>query len=97
MIGEALRLIRVFHDQKSTRLAEDLGISVSYLSEIENGKKQPTLDLINKYAKAFHTTRSAILFFADELDEAPPKRAVKKSLRINIIRFLKAIEEGARN
>ena len=45
MVGEALRLLRIFNGYKSTELAEKLGISQSYVSEIENNKKQPTMGL----------------------------------------------------
>ena len=37
MIGEALRLIRVFHDVKLNELAEQLDVSKGYISE--NKKK----------------------------------------------------------
>lgn len=42
MIGEALRLIRVYHDLKQSDLADRLGISQSHLSEIERSKKAPS-------------------------------------------------------
>ena len=51
MLGEALRLIRVFHDVKLNELAEQLGVSKGYISEIESQKKKPSLDLIEKYSK----------------------------------------------
>ena len=40
MQSDALRLVRVFHDMSQTALAERLGISKSYLSEIEKGEKE---------------------------------------------------------
>ena len=46
MLSEALRLIRVFHDVKQNELAERFGVSKSYLSEIESGKKLPSIDFI---------------------------------------------------
>ena len=35
MVNEALRLLRVFNDYKAKDFAEKIGISYSYLSEIE--------------------------------------------------------------
>ena len=66
MLGEALRLIRVFHDKKLVDLAKELDISPGYLSEIERGKsnKKPSLELINRYAQVFNTKPSVILFFS---------------------------------
>ena len=66
-LNQALRLIRVFHDQSLSELSKQMNISVGYLSEIESGKKNPSLDVISKYAKVFHTTESAILFFAENM------------------------------
>ena len=48
MLGEALRLIRVYHDLKQKQVAERLDISTSYLSEIEKGHKTPSLELIQR-------------------------------------------------
>lgn len=48
MLNEALRLIRVYHDLTQTQLCNQIGISNSHLSEIEKGKKQPSLDLLSR-------------------------------------------------
>ena len=60
MIGEALRLLRIFNGYKSVELAEKMGISQSYVSEIENNKKQPTMDILEKYANVFGMKRSTL-------------------------------------
>ena len=53
MQNDALRLMRVFHDMSQTNLADKLGISKSYLSEIEKGeKKKVTLDLLEQIGRA---------------------------------------------
>ncbi len=75
MQHEALRLVRVFHDMNQTTLAERLAISKSYLSEIEAGKKQPTLELLQKYASTFNMPLSSLVFFAENLDN--PTRSDK--------------------
>lgn len=93
MLGEALRLIRVFHDSKTAELAKALGISPSYISEIENNKKTPSLDTLKKYADYFDTTVSAIMFFAEDLEKdkaSPAKAAARKKL----IKFLQIIENA---
>jgi transcriptional regulator with XRE-family HTH domain len=68
MQHEALRLVRVFHDMNQTTLAERLQISKSYLSEIESGKKQVTLELLQRYAETFGMPLSSLLFFAEQVD-----------------------------
>lgn len=69
MLGEALRLIRVYHDLKQKQAAERLGVSTSYISEIEKGTKTPTLDTIQRYSRAFDMPVSSIMFFSESLEQ----------------------------
>jgi transcriptional regulator with XRE-family HTH domain len=68
MLKDALRLIRVFHDLSQKDLAQKLDISKSYLSEVESGKKNPTIDLLNRYSGIFNIPMSSIMFFSERLD-----------------------------
>jgi transcriptional regulator with XRE-family HTH domain len=94
MLNEALRLLRVYHDLKAIELAEKLAISASYLSEIESGKKEPTLELIRTYAEVFNTSPSAILFFSEDIAKVGRKRNFRHLVRKKTIQFLQAIENG---
>jgi transcriptional regulator with XRE-family HTH domain len=93
MLNEALRLLRVFNDLKAVELAEKLSISTSYLSEIEKGKKEPSLDIIKKYAEIFDTSPSTILFFSENLDKEGS--SFKKSIGRKLIQFLQNIENAS--
>lgn len=88
MLGDSLRLIRKMHSIPAKQLASKLGISATYLSEIENGKKRPTLELITKYAEIFKVKPSTILFFDESLDDS----AARNNLRNAFIRYGKALE-----
>ncbi len=96
MLSEALRLIRVFHDVKQNELAERLGISKSYLSEIEKGKKSPSMDIIQQYASEFQMPVSSILFFSEQLDnrnkEMPEPDHLKGLIAGKVISFLQFVE-----
>ena len=92
MINEALRLMRVFHDFKAIEMAEKLGISAGYLSEIESGKKKPTIDILTKYSEILETPISNILFFSEVDDKNGNESSIKKSIRKKIINFLHSIE-----
>lgn len=101
MLPEALRLIRVFHDVKQNELAVRLGISNSYLSEIESGKKAPSVEIIEKYASEFHIPASSILFFSEQLGEpsaghevADKAKGVIAGKVINFLNFIEARTEG---
>lgn len=93
MINEALRLIRVYHDMKQTEAAEKLGISKSYISEIEKGTKTPTLDLIMKYAQAFDVPSSSIIFFSESLDNGKTYEQARTFVASKIISLMKFLEE----
>ncbi len=69
MIGDALRLIRIFNDYTTTEMAQLLGMSQSYVSELENNKKTPSLEIINKYAEIFEMKPSTLLMFSEGLDD----------------------------
>ena len=91
MLGEALRLIRVFHDCKTSKLAGALDLSPSYISEIENNKKTPSVETLKKYANHFETTVSAIMFFAESV-EGDKDSNFKNATRKKLIKFMQIIE-----
>ena len=92
MLGEALRLIRMFHDLKQNQLADRLGISTSHLSEIEKGVKNPSLDLLEKYASEFSIPISEILFFSENIEGARSGEGIRKNIASKILSFLSFIE-----
>ena len=83
-MGEALRLLRIFNGYKSAELAKKLELSQSYVSELENGKKQPTMEVLDKYAKVFEMKKSTLMLFAESLDDKKQRiaRAGMKLLKI---------------
>lgn len=96
MLHDALRLIRVYHDMKQGELAEKLGISKSYMSEIEKGTKSPTVELINKYAEVFEIPASSILFFSEKMENPQANGAARQARQFvaaKIIKLLQFLEE----
>lgn len=70
MLNKALKEIRLFHQLKQDELSEQLGISKSYLSEIESGKKKVSLELLDEYSRIFSVPASSLLLFSEHLGEA---------------------------
>jgi transcriptional regulator with XRE-family HTH domain len=91
-LGEALRLVRSFHDMNQTDLAQRLGISRSYLSELEAGKKTPSLDLLDSYAKAFEIPISYLLLFCETLEDGDVATKVKSAATDKALKVLSWIE-----
>jgi transcriptional regulator with XRE-family HTH domain len=95
MLGNALRLMRVFHDLKQNELAGKLGISNAHLSEIESGKKQPSMQLLNRYSEEFDIPLSSILFFSESLDENKDVEAARKFLSGKVLAMMGFIAKGS--
>ena len=93
MLNKALRLIRVFHDMKQNEAADKLGISKSYLSEIEKGHKEPSLELLRKYETAFDIPTSSIMFFSENLGKSPAREKARNFVASKIINMMQFIEE----
>ena len=68
-IGHSLKLCRSAKKLSLESLAERAGLSQSYISMIESGKREPTISSIEKLAKALGVPTPIILFLAAEKDE----------------------------
>lgn len=89
MNGQALKLIRQFHNIKQGKLATDLSVSNSYLSEIESGKKEVTLDLLKKYSDYFNIPISSLMLFSEKLED----NSISEKFRVTFASKLKQIME----
>jgi len=86
MIGRALKLTREFHRLTQLELAKRLGISNSFVSEVESGNKQPTLELLIKYSEEFSIPASTFLVFVEEQTRPPTEK--QKARAKKVLRFL---------
>ncbi|APS30906.1 helix-turn-helix domain-containing protein [Pectobacterium brasiliense] len=65
-IGQAIKLCRTRRGISQTDLANKAECSVSYLSMLENNKRDPTLSTLTKIATALKLPVSIIFFIAAE-------------------------------
>ena len=70
-IGERIQTIRREHDKSLRGLAGEVEISVAYLSNIEKGESSPTVEVLQKLAKALNVEVS-------DLTESVEEKAVFK-------------------
>ena len=68
MINNALKLVRQYHNINQTQLASKLSISTSYLSELESGKKEPSIEILQRYAQHFNVPLSSLVVFSETLE-----------------------------
>lgn len=80
MLNEALRLIRVYHDMTQKDVAARVGLSKSYVSDLEAGNKKVTLEVLEKYSHAFNIPASSLMLFA----ERAAKRDFAEDARVYI-------------
>lgn len=94
MLNRALKLLRTYHQFKQVDLAKRLGVSNSYLSEIETGVKTPSVDLLEKYAEVFKMPASTILLFSETMsDEKRTSEKIRVVAAEKILRMLEWIDE----
>lgn len=94
MLNRALRLLRTYHHFSQVELAKKLQISNSYLSEIESGDKNASIELLDKYSVVFKMPLSSIILFS-ELNSTNKKLTDKISFAAadKILRLLEWIED----
>ena len=90
-INEALFLARIYWHKSQTEMAKDLGISQSYLSEIEKSRANVDIALLEKYSQALRIPKSTLMIFSEGLEGKPPARTgryVVADWALNILRRL---------
>jgi transcriptional regulator with XRE-family HTH domain len=70
-IGLTVRRLRLDREYTLQALADESGVSKSYLGDIEKGRKNPTTDVIEAIAEALGVQPRRLLYHA-ALDEADP-------------------------
>ncbi len=92
-MGETLKLLRIFFGYKSVEMAEKLKLSQSFLSEIENNKKKPSLEILGQYSKVLHIKVSTIVLLSESLEnDKNSKKDIKHNVAgigMKVLRILK--------
>ena len=71
-IGAAIKFMLTVAGMTAKEMAGALGVSSGYLSEVENGKKPPTLRLLETYAQRFDIPVSKVIRLAEYMSIKPP-------------------------
>lgn len=81
-MGTTLELVRKYHRLDQKALAERLGVSPSYLSEIENNRKKPTLAILQKYQDEFALPASSLIYIHEALETGKARGIAEKAIKI---------------
>jgi transcriptional regulator with XRE-family HTH domain len=91
MLADSLWVLRKYSGMTQARLASELGVSQSYLSEVEKGDKDVTLNLIERYSEVFGVPMSAILLFAESEGSRISEFKSKKRIASATLAVLKSL------
>jgi len=70
MYNRALKLIRQYHRLSQADVAAKIGLSRSFVSELEKeGGKKPSIDVLERYATFFKIPLSSLLLFAESSND----------------------------
>ncbi|MEM8506698.1 MAG: helix-turn-helix transcriptional regulator [Bacteroidota bacterium] len=72
-IGNTIKELRQKKGFKQVEFAESCGLSQSYLSLIEKGKKEPTLSILKRIASILGVPMPVLVFFSldkDDIDDS---------------------------
>ena len=83
LLGIRIREIRKTRELSQEELAERADISTQYVSNIERGKENPTLDLLLRLAEALRVSLGQLCDFetVEQMDQRKMRSAVNAMLR----------------
>jgi transcriptional regulator with XRE-family HTH domain len=94
MIGDVLKRTRTIYGYKASEMSVMLGISNSYLSEIENNKKKPSLDLLQSYADIFGIKLSSLILISEDFEDAEKKNRSQQFIKKMMLRLIESMSKG---
>ena len=91
-LEKTLKQIRLEKELKQKDAAVLIGLSQTYLSQIESGAKDVSMQSLDKICKAYKIPKPAVLLRAmDESDVDESKREIFKSIKPALVNLIKSI------
>ena len=88
-LNKILKYIRDFSQLTQLELEGKIGVTRSYISEIESGKKTPSLEVLEKYSSEFKIPLSTIMLFAENYEQKVGfKNNLKKGITGTALKFM---------
>lgn len=94
MIGDVLKRLRKIYGYTGAEIGSHLGISVSYLSEIENGRKSPSLALLEKYSDVFDIKLSSLILLSENYAAAEKDKKGNAFIRNMMISLINGLSQN---
>lgn len=94
MLGNTLKRLRGIYGYSAKEMSELLGISSSYLSEIENGKKKVSMDLLERYSELLNLRVSTLIRFSEDYEDSELNNASQKFITSLMSKVIEAYSNG---
>lgn len=96
MIGNTLEHIRKIYGYTIAQVCESLHMSPGYMSEIEHGRKQPSLELLQNYADVYGMRLSTLISLQEAVEEIQKSEKDDIAVRIATTQRISSILMEAR-
>ncbi len=88
MLNDAIRLVRIYHGLGVSQVAEKVGFSKSYISELESSEKNVTLEVLRRYSDAFKIPISSLMLFAEQVAGGGSAEVVRFKVANKVVKML---------
>lgn len=92
--NKAVKAFRVFNGLTQQQISESLGLPKSFISEMENGKKPVTIQVIDRYAEYFKVQAWEIVYLGKVYDSKSKQSRFTKML-LTLIEWISDTEAPA--
>lgn len=79
-LGKAIRIVRCIKDLKQVELADMAELSPSYISNVEQGKRDPTLSTLISICDAMEVSPATIFYLAEQDNVSSVRAAILNDL-----------------
>ncbi len=86
MLGDRIRKIRIEQEKSLRQLAKDLGVTPSYLSDIENDRRIPAESVLVKISRVLNLDINELMSLAGRFGEKAEKYVKKQPMAVQLFR-----------
>lgn len=72
MLGAKLKMLRKKHGYTLADVKDRTNLSVSFLSDVERGRTNPSLETLSKLAECYEVSEKILMSNSDDSNESPP-------------------------
>lgn len=94
MFGLTLKKLRLIYGMNAKEFSKALGISASYLSEIENDKKIPSVEILQNYADLLDMKLSSVILLSEKSEDLRKKGKSQVFIQRMLLKWINHMSRG---